>query len=63
MNLIASDRFDASAMCGTLCLQHKVNEFLYDLKNGDAKLIGECEDIPPHINFIYDWTLNITRES
>ena len=52
MNFIASDKFDARIMCGTLCLQHKVNEFLYDLKHGDAKLTGECRDIPPHINFI-----------
>lgn len=33
MDLIASDKFDPAAMCGTLCLQHKVNEFLYDLKH------------------------------
>ncbi len=52
MDEIASDRFDARTMCGCLCLQHKVNEFLYDLKHGDAKLTGKCGDIPQHINFI-----------
>src|SRR3989339_1085369 len=32
INLIASKEFDARTMCGSLCLQHKVNEFLWDLK-------------------------------
>ena len=32
INLIASEKFDARTMCGSLCLQHKVNEFLWDLK-------------------------------
>ncbi len=52
MDLIASERFDARTQCGTLCLQHKVNEVLWDLKQG-----GRLEDItavgpPMHINFI-----------
>jgi MoaA/NifB/PqqE/SkfB family radical SAM enzyme len=52
MNLIASEKFDARKMCGTLCLQHKVNECLWDLKKGNDKL-GELEGEPPlHINFI-----------
>ena len=34
INLIASDKFDARTMCGSLCLQHKVNEFLWNLKHG-----------------------------
>lgn len=41
MDLIASDKFNARTMCGSLCLQHKVNEFLWNLKNP-----------PEHINFI-----------
>lgn len=49
---LASDRFDAKTMCGTLCLQHKVNEFLWDIKNGEA-LPGAPEGAPPlHLNFI-----------
>jgi len=41
MKLLASDKFDARVDCTTLCLQEKVNEFLWDLKNP-----------PEHINFI-----------
>jgi MoaA/NifB/PqqE/SkfB family radical SAM enzyme len=52
MNLIASDKFDAKTMCGTLCLQHKVNEFLWDIKECKAQ-IPECKGKPPmHKNFI-----------
>lgn len=52
INLIASDKFDACSMCGTLCLQHKVNEFLWDFKKGDICL-GEPDGEPPmHVNFI-----------
>jgi len=52
MDYIASEKFDSRTMCGTLCLQHKVNEFLWDLKQGNATL-KEPEDEPPmHINFV-----------
>lgn len=52
MNLIASDKFDAKTMCGTLCLQHKVNEFLDSIKKEKIKY-KKPEGIPPqHINFI-----------
>jgi MoaA/NifB/PqqE/SkfB family radical SAM enzyme len=52
LNLIASDKFDARTMCGSLCLQHKVNEFLWDLKNNGA-VPKEAEGEPPmHLNFI-----------
>ncbi len=53
LEFIASDKFDARTMCGSLCLQHKVNECLWDLKsdrsepdqfNAGAK--------PMHVNFI-----------
>ena len=51
INLIASDKFDPRTMCGSLCLQHKVNEFLWDLKRCNTL---EIPDTPPpmHINFI-----------
>jgi MoaA/NifB/PqqE/SkfB family radical SAM enzyme len=52
MNLIASDKFDATRMCGSLCLQHKVNEFLWDLKHGSAYLTEKAGDVPLHVNFI-----------
>lgn len=52
MNLIASEKFDARTMCGTLCLQHKVNEFLWDLKNNDVKLAKDAGSPPMHKNFI-----------
>jgi len=41
MKLLASDQFDAKTMCGSLCLQHKCNEFL-----------NELIDKPDHINFV-----------
>ncbi len=52
MDLIASENFDAKTMCGTLCLQHKVNEYLYEIKEND-KALQKAEGPPPqHINFI-----------
>jgi MoaA/NifB/PqqE/SkfB family radical SAM enzyme len=52
MDLVASDKFDPATMCGTLCLQHKVNEFLYDLKHGGAAW-GDTGAMPcQHVNFI-----------
>lgn len=52
MNYITSDDFDARCDCGTLCLQHKVNEFLWDLKNGELNLPDDVGEPPMHINFI-----------
>jgi MoaA/NifB/PqqE/SkfB family radical SAM enzyme len=52
LSLIASDKFDARTMCGTLCLQHKVNEFLWDLKHGEAVLKDAEGERPMHVNFI-----------
>lgn len=52
MNLIASERFDAQTMCGSLCLQHKVNEFLWELKNGAGNIETPSGTAPMHINFI-----------
>lgn len=52
VNLIASDEFDARTMCGTLCLQHKVNEFLWGIKNGHLKLETPSGNEPLHVNFI-----------
>ena len=52
INLIASEKFDARTMCGSLCLQHKVNEFLCDLKSGEASIEEDAGKQPEHINFI-----------
>jgi MoaA/NifB/PqqE/SkfB family radical SAM enzyme len=52
MNLIASERFDARSMCGSLCLQHKVNEYLWDLRQGAATLADIPGSPPSHLNFI-----------
>jgi MoaA/NifB/PqqE/SkfB family radical SAM enzyme len=52
MGRIASKEFDARTMCGSLCLQHKVNEYLWNLKdvNGIPELPNSTP--PQHVNFI-----------
>ncbi len=52
MDYISSDKFDARTMCGTLCLQHKVNEYLDVLKRGKIELESPKGMYPKHINFI-----------
>lgn len=52
INLIASEGFDARKMCGSLCLQHKVNECLWGLKKEGAVLEKPDTHPPKHINFI-----------
>jgi len=52
MNMVSSESFDANTMCGTLCLQHKVNEFLWDLKKGSSVFNDRSNAPPAHINFI-----------
>jgi len=52
MNLIASEQFDARTMCGSLCLQHKVNEILCDVRSGTARLPDDPGNPPQHVNFI-----------
>ena len=52
INLIASEKFDAKTMCGSLCLQHKVNECLWAIKHENAVLKKEDFSPPAHINFI-----------
>lgn len=52
LRLIASEEFDATTMCGTLCLQHKVNEFLWDLKQNKKSLTKPQGQPPLHINFV-----------
>lgn len=52
INLLASDEFNAQKMCGSLCLQHKVNEFLSELKEDETMLQEACGSMPQHVNFI-----------
>lgn len=52
IGLIASEKFDAKTMCGSLCLQHKVNELLWDLKSGKAVLAPPQGEMPLHVNFV-----------
>lgn len=52
LNLIASEEFDARTMCGSLCLQHKVNEYLWNFKNANLKIEKPSSYPPVHINFI-----------
>jgi MoaA/NifB/PqqE/SkfB family radical SAM enzyme len=54
MNYISSDKFNAQCDCGTLCLQHKINEFLWNIKqnNIDIDTLETPEHKPMHVNFI-----------
>ena len=52
MNALASPAFNAQTMCGTLCLQHKVNEVLDACAKGQISLSEPALPPPQHINFI-----------
>jgi MoaA/NifB/PqqE/SkfB family radical SAM enzyme len=52
MNELASPRFNAKTMCGTLCVQHKVCEVLDKCKKGLIGLKKPTGPVPDHINFI-----------
>jgi len=52
INLIASERYNAQTMCGSLCLQHKANEFLWDLKNEKMQMAAPRGRPPLHVNFV-----------
>lgn len=50
VNYLASPNFNAKSMCGSLCLQHKVNEYLDGRKKGAVD--APRGTIPEHLNFI-----------
>jgi MoaA/NifB/PqqE/SkfB family radical SAM enzyme len=52
MDHIASSRFNAHTECGTLCLQHKVNEYLWKLMNMQIQRADNIGTEPMHMNFI-----------
>lgn len=51
VNYLASPNFNAQTMCGSLCLQHKINESLDGLKKGKDIAWGEGQP-PQHMEFI-----------
>lgn len=52
MSYLASPDFNAQKMCGTLCLQHKVNEYLDGVKKG-LIVAKEPQGPPPqHLDFV-----------
>ncbi len=53
MNYLASPRFNAQKMCGSLCLQHKVNETLDEYQKGRLQFPDtSMTTAPQHINFV-----------
>jgi MoaA/NifB/PqqE/SkfB family radical SAM enzyme len=52
LGLLASPEFNAQTMCGSLCLQHKVNEYLHGIKDLAAKPQRGSGPPPMHVNFI-----------
>ena len=53
MKKIANPPFDTNRDCGTLCLQHKTNEVIWDIKENGGR-IPELDEkhLPQHVNFI-----------
>jgi hypothetical protein len=53
MRYLASPDFNAQKMCGSLCLQHKVNEMLDGYEKGYVTLPDlSNKREPQHINFV-----------
>lgn len=53
MNYIAGPDFNAQRMCGSLCLQHKVNEFLDSYMKSQLQLPNMESQTPPiHLDFV-----------
>jgi len=52
MSYLASPDFNAQKMCGSLCLQHKVNEALDAVQKGRAELVTPDGTPPQHLSFI-----------
>lgn len=51
-NYLHSDGYNPQTMCANLCLQHKVNEFLFDVKHNNAAVPEPSGEPPMHVNFI-----------
>jgi len=51
-NFLGSSKYDPKTMCGNLCLQHKVNELLFELKHKGREIINPVGEPPLHMNFV-----------
>ena len=50
---LASERFNAQTMCGSLCLQHSVNKVLDNwIKAGKPELVEPTGTPPEHLEFV-----------
>ncbi|CAK0759222.1 Radical SAM protein [uncultured Gammaproteobacteria bacterium] len=52
MNMLAGSDFNAQTMCGTLCLQHKINETLDAYVKGRGVIEVPSGPLPQHLAFI-----------
>ena len=52
MRYLSSPEFNAQKMCGSLCLQHKVNETLDKYVKGEGEIQKPSGEDPPHVDFI-----------
>ena len=52
MNYLASPKFNAQKMCGSLCLQHNVNEALDGIVKDQIPQAAPLTQEPMHINFV-----------
>jgi MoaA/NifB/PqqE/SkfB family radical SAM enzyme len=52
VNYLSSPSFNAKSMCGSLCLQHKVNEYLDQRKKTGEVIAPNGGKQPQHLNFI-----------
>ncbi len=52
MNYLAGPDFNAQTMCGSLCLQHKVNEVLDAYSKGMRGLEVPAGALPQHLSFV-----------
>lgn len=52
IDYLSNENFNAQKMCGSLCLQHKVNEYLDGYKKGKIKLEIPGGIKPHHLSFI-----------
>ena len=53
MNYLASPEFNAQKMCGSLCLQHKVNEALDEMVKGRIEIERPQGKEPQHLAFVW----------
>lgn len=52
MNFLASPDFNAQKMCGSLCLQHSVNNYLDQVQKGTVTPQMPKGPLPQHLNFV-----------